>query len=184
MYLLRYLLISMLYRKKVTIFISNSEENENVFQLRMDKKYFKGGGVRVCHSLSSNVSYVLYSQFKLVLFKSSYNKQTWPFSWKSVIKIRFLDIFSPSRKICVSDEIKSKIILEYMKVRAQLCSLEFLFQLQLNSKRNLYFFIWNWNRPTVSLSISIWKSICCNVVYAIFQFPSAAFHCIFLWVTA
>lgn len=131
------------------------------------------------HSLHIFPMY-FHCQFKLGLFKSIYNTQTKPFSLKSVSKIRFLDILSPFRKIDVSDEIKSGSILECMKVGAQLCSLEFLFQLQLNSKENLYFFIWNRNRPTVSLSISIWKSICCNVVYAIFQFPSAAFHCIFL----
>lgn len=147
----------------------------------MENKYFKRGAVRVCHSLSSYISYVFYAQFKLVLFKSIYNKQTNPFlKKKSASKIWFVNILSPFRKTDVSDEIKSNSILEYMKVGAQLCSLEFLFQLQLNSKENLYFFIWNRNRPKVSLSISIWKSICCNVVYAIFQFPSAAFHCIFL----
>lgn len=47
--------------KNVTIFISNSEKNENVFQLKMEEKYFKGR-MRVCHSLSSYIYYVFYSQ--------------------------------------------------------------------------------------------------------------------------
>lgn len=59
----------------------------------MENKYFKRGAVRVCHSLSSYISYVFYAQFKLVLFKSIYNKQTNPFLKKNLPQKFGLSIF-------------------------------------------------------------------------------------------